>query len=246
MIVDQNNSEIIDNSKINDLNEDVAVWLTSLNCDNNPTLTKWDESNSEWEIKSSTIIGQKKYAKKSKTTEFSYLLERKAFRMMRKYYKEKFEFENDIDEYKKNLPLMTSNEFNTHVCKFMETEFSLITKLLSKSEYEQLRDALKTIILCDRYNKKEKISEGLNFEIFRKVLHKYNTRNLNEYLSVPSNSFLYTHFFLIYGKKSSEEQEDVQKDKFMQSMRHLMKEASKFLKSNINSLFEEIYISINN
>ena len=36
-----------------------------------------------------------KAAKKAKTTEFAYLLERKAFRIMRKYYKDQFEFSID-------------------------------------------------------------------------------------------------------------------------------------------------------
>ena len=232
--------------KATNSNEDISACLNSANFDINPSLTKWDESSSEDESKSNPKHDQKKYSKKSKTTEFAYLLERKAFRMMRKYYKEKFEFEVDIAEYKKSLPLMTSEEFNEHVCKFIEREFGIITKLLSEKDYERTMKALKIIIWCDRYNKKEKITEGLDFELFRKVLHKYNTRNLNEFLSDASNSFLYTHFFLMNGKKSSEEQDDVKKDKFIQSMRHLMKEASSFLPSDINSIFEEIYNSINN
>lgn len=228
------------------INEDSSACMNSMNFDLNPSLTKCDDTNSEDDIKSVTKHDQKKYSKKSKTTEFAYLLERKAFRMMRKYYKEKFEFEVDIADYKKNLPQMTLDEFNQHVCKFIDREFGMITKLLSQKDYERMMNALKTIICCDRYKKKEKISKGLDFELFRKVLHKYNTRNLNEFLSDASNSFLYTHFFLMNGKKSSEEQDDVQKDKFIQSMRHLMKEASNYLPSHINSIFEEIYNSINN
>ena len=105
--------------KATNSNEDISACLNSVNFDINPSLTKWDESSSEDESKSSPKHDQKKYSKKSKTTEFAYLLERKAFRMMRKYYKEKFEFEVDIAEYKKSLPLMTSEEFNEHVCKFI-------------------------------------------------------------------------------------------------------------------------------
>ena len=75
------------------------------------------------------------------------------------------------------------------------------------------------------------------------MIHKYNTRNLIDYLSDASNAYLYTHFFLINGYQSCEEQEDVQKDKLIQRMRHLMLEAANYLPKQINALFEEIYNS---
>lgn len=203
------------------------------------------EENTKIESESkATNVSPKKYQRKSKTTEFAYLLERKAFRMMRKYYKEKFEFSVNSSEYKKNLPSMTAQELNTLICKFMEKEFSMLSRLLSEDDYERTRDALKTIILCDRYKKKERIIEGLDFSIFRNVLHKYNTRNLLEFLSDASNAYLYTHFYLISGQKSTDEQDDVQKEKLLQSMRHLMVEAANYLPSEINSIFEEIHNSL--
>jgi hypothetical protein len=147
-----------------------------------------------------TITTPNKPQRKTKTTEFAYLLERKAFRMMRKYYKEKFEFQVENAEYKKKLPSMSAIEINTLMTTFMDQEFGQILKLLSTADYERTRDALKTIILCDRYRKSEQISEGLSFLALRNVLHKYNTRNLIEFLSDASFSFLYTHFFLKNGK----------------------------------------------
>ena len=185
-----------------------------------------------------------KTSKKSKTTEFAYLLERKAFRMMRKYYKEKFEFEIDLADYKKRLPIMHQSELNQLVVRFMHTEFEFLSSLLTEADYARTRDALKTIILWDRYRKRESISEGLDFSPLRNVLHKYNTRNLIELISDASYSFLFTHFFLMQGKKVSEEQEDVDSDKLIQRMRHLMAEASNYLPKEINSLFEEIHSSI--
>lgn len=191
-------------------------------------------------------LARKSGTRKTKTTEFAYLLERKAFRMMRKYYKEKFEFTVEDPDYKKNLPSMTAEELNTLVCKFMEKELHSFCSLLTEKDYERTRDALKTIVLCDRYRKKERISEGLDFTPLRNVLHKYNTRNLIELLSDASYSFLFTHFFLMHGQKSSEEQEDVDREKLIQRMRHLMNEASNYLPSEINALFEDIYQSIYN
>lgn len=189
-------------------------------------------------------VTSKKGSRKTKTTEFAYLLERKAFRMMRKYYKEQFEFTVECPEYKKNLPVMTADEINALVCKFMQQEFNFLATLLTEKDYVRTRDALKTIILCDRYKKKERVSEGLNFAPLRNVLHKYNTRNLIEFLSDAANSFLFTHFFLKNGQKAIEEQDDVSREKLVHRMRHLMKEASNYLPAEINSVFEEIYNSI--
>ena len=187
----------------------------------------------------------KKKSRKRKTTDFAYLLERKSFRMMRKYYKEKFEFEIEDPEYKKKLPKMSALEINTLVSEFMNKELgSILICLLTQSDFDRIRDALKTIIFCDRYQKKEAISEGLSFVALRNVLHKYNTRNLIDFLSDASYSFLYTHFFLKEGRNAAFEQQDNDVEKLLGRMRHLMKEASNYLPSEINKIFEEIYASI--
>ncbi|CAI2373170.1 unnamed protein product [Moneuplotes crassus] len=188
----------------------------------------------------------KKKANKRKSTDFGYLLERKSFRMMRKYYKDKFQQNIGDIEYKR-LSKMTTDEINIIMSSFMENELgSILICLLSEDDHDRIRDALKTIIFCDRYQKKEAISEGLNFSILRNVLHKYNTRNLIDFLSDASNSFVYTHYFLKEGKNAAYEQSDNDSDKLLSRMRHLMKEASNYLPSEINEIFEEIYASIFN
>ena len=58
-----------------------------------------------------------------------------------------------------------------------------------------IHESMKTLILCDRYNKGESIVKGLDFDPIRNVLNKYNTKNLNIFMSNVSNSFLYLHFF---------------------------------------------------
>ena len=84
---------------------------------------------------------------KKKTTEFAYLLERKSFRMMRKYYKEKFESEIEDSEYKKKLPTMTLEDINLLVSTFMDKEFgTTLLSLLTPSDCLRTRDGLKTII----------------------------------------------------------------------------------------------------
>lgn len=186
----------------------------------------------------------KRKTSKRKTTDFAYLLERKSFRMMRKYYKEKFEFEIEDPEYKKKLPKMSTHEINTLVSDFMIQELgAILICLFSQNDLDRIRDALKTVIFCDRYAKKEAISAGLSFVPLRNVLHKYNTRNLIDFLSDASYSFLYTHFFLKEGKKAANEQSDNDVNKLLARMRHLMKESANYLPTEINKIFEEIYSS---
>lgn len=196
-------------------------------------------------IEAAETKSPKKSKKDRKTTDFAYLLERKSFRMMRKYYKEKFEFDIEDPEYKKKLPKMSTQEINDMVSDFMQKELgSYLISLLTDNDAGRIRDALKTIIFCDRHRKKEDISEGLDFVPLRNVLHKYNTRNLIDFLSDASYSFVYTHFFLKDGKKAATEQSDNDSEKLLSRMRHLMKEASNYLPSEINEIFEGIYTSI--
>ncbi len=202
-------------------------------------------TNSQGQQEEAKFERPKKKSSKRKTTDFAYLLERKSFRMMRKYYKEKFEFEIEDPEYKKKLPKMSTCEINTLVSDFMIQELGpILICLLSQNDFDRIRDALKTIIFWDRYAKKEAISEGLSFVSLRNVLHKYNTRNLIDFLSDASYSFLYTHFFLKEGKKAATEQTDNDADKLLARMRHLMKESANYLPTEINKIFEEIHSSI--
>jgi hypothetical protein len=139
---------------------------------------------------------------------------------------------------------MTGDEINSYVIKFMKQELGSILRIVSESDIARIRDGLKTIIFCDRYKKSEQITEGLNFVPLRNVLHKYNTKNMSKFLSDPSFAFLYTHFFLKHGKKATEEQQEVDKEKLIFSMKKLMKEAFNYLPEEITSLFEKVYISI--
>ena len=139
---------------------------------------------------------------------------------------------------------MSAEEINSYITKFMKQEIGSILRIVSESDLARIRDGLKTIIFCDRYKKSELITEGLNFVPLRNVLHKYNTKNMSKFLSDPSFAFLYTHFFLKNGKKATEEQQEVDNEKLISSMRHLMKEAFNFLPEQITSLFEKVYLSI--
>lgn len=67
----------------------------------------------------------------------------------------------------------------------------------------QLVSSLKIIVLCDRYNKGEKIVKELDLSLIWNLLNKYNQKHLESFLSVQANSFLFVHFFLSAGLKES-------------------------------------------
>lgn len=80
---------------------------------------------------------------KKKLTEFNYLLQRKGFRLMRKYYKEKFESFAKAFDYKKRVKTISPGEINQIVAQFINVEFSSILSLLANNELEMLLVSLK-------------------------------------------------------------------------------------------------------
>ena len=136
-----------------------------------------------------------------KTTEFRYLLERKALRMMRRYYKEKFE---GMFQYKNRMKEMTAGELTDMMAQFLGAELKPFPRgLLSPGQIVSLNESLKVVILCDRYNKGEAVVAQLDLSLIRNVLNRYNTENMNSFLSIMANSFLFVHFYLVSGRESS-------------------------------------------
>lgn len=41
---------------------------------------------------------------------------------------------------------------------------------------------VKTVVLCDRYNKDEKVIEGIDFTVFRNVIQRYTTHSRDDFL----------------------------------------------------------------
>lgn len=80
---------------------------------------------------------------KKKLTEFNYLLQRKGFRLMRKYYKEKFESFAQAFNYKKRVKTISPGEINQIIAQFIQSEFSAILSLLTNNELEMLLESLK-------------------------------------------------------------------------------------------------------
>lgn len=68
---------------------------------------------------------------------------------------------------------------------------------------EDLIQALKVIVLCDWYNKGERIVLELDLNLIRNLLNKYNQKHLENFLNNSANAFLFVHFFLCQGFRES-------------------------------------------
>lgn len=178
---------------------------------------------------------------KKKLTEFNHLLERKTFRMMRKYYKNTFHDSVDAKIFKKKVKTMTPEEMDNLVLNYMKTEFGFLVGLLAGNELIQMITWLKRIILSDRFNKCERVTYGMDFASTRSLFNKYSTRALNEFICIPCNSILLVHFYLKHGKNESYVQRDVDKQKLERQMQCLVKVAFNYLPPT----FCEIYSHAN-
>lgn len=178
---------------------------------------------------------------KKKLTEFNYLLQRKGFRLMRKYYKEKFESFAQAFNYKKRVKTISPGEINQIIAQFIQSEFSAILSLLTNNELEMLLESLKWVIFSDRSNKSEFMTQGIDFSVVKNLFGKYTKKNMVAFMRNAANSFLYTHFYLINGRSAWFEQKDVDQDNFKAQMRSLMLEAFKSLFTSVKPLYENLY-----
>jgi len=174
---------------------------------------------------------------KKKSTEFNNMLERKAFRMMRKYYKSTFESFAAPFQYKKNVRIMNPEEMDSLVAKYMKIELNFLADLLAANEMFQMVTCLKRIILSDRYNKCERVTKDLDFTTTRNLFNKYCTRSLNEFISISSNSILFIHFYLKQGRLLVQTQQDVDKQRLEKQIQCVVKLAY----HNLPPAFRELY-----
>lgn len=98
-----------------------------------------------------------------------------------------------------------------------------------KFDISSLQKPLQLLVLCDRYNKNEPVTVGLDFSIVRDVLQKFNTRNLLDFFGCKEYAFLYLYFFEKTGIEIAKAQKDVDRDKLLQEMRNLYDEAEKYV-----------------
>mmetsp|Transcript_6954 Transcript_6954/g.6128 ORF Transcript_6954/g.6128 Transcript_6954/m.6128 type:complete len:246 (-) Transcript_6954:108-845(-) len=180
---------------------------------------------------------------KRKLTEFGYLLQRKGFRLMRKYYKEKFEEFAKRFNYKKRVKVLSPQEINEIITAFAEMEFGSILPIFEEREFEELVKNLKTIILSDRSNKKEAMTQDIDFSIFKNLCAKYTNKKMKLFMQESTNSFLYTHFYLINGRLTCYEQKDVNQENFNTQMKKLVLESCQYLSSSVKPVYERLLIN---
>jgi len=183
-------------------------------------------------LMSSSSSEERKF--KPKITEFSYLLQRKSLRQMRRYFKQKFEQWRAFTNYKKEIRSLNPPALDEAISIFIFDEFPYLTKYKEFAEFIQLAESLKIIILWDRYNKNEPITEGLDFTIIRSVLNKFNTRNLLNFFSEKANSLLFVHYYEKNREEDAYGQSDVEPEKLLEEMQALYEEANKYLQLQLD------------
>ena len=169
----------------------------------------------------STAVKQFKRKRKHKTTEYSYLLGRKAIRMMKKYYSNSFKSFSKITKRKQNIKSMEKATIVKLVQNYIISEFKNYPELQDATWFENLEKSLSSLVFCNRYNKNEKATKGIDFMQVKNLLGKYNSKRLSEYFSNSANWFLYSHYFTISSKKDVKSQNDVNKEKLAKQMEML-------------------------
>lgn len=175
--------------------------------------------------------------KKHKTTEYFYLLERKALRMMRRYYKEAFENYASQYKYKQNLKRISRTLADQYFREYVDIEFERNKDTLKSIGKENMVTALQTIILCDRYNKNELVTEGLDFDQIRNLLNKYNSKNLKDFFKNIAHAFLFSHYHRLRSDVDVQDQGHVDQEKLGKQMESL------FVKS-LNALPDSIKATV--
>ena len=113
--------------------------------------------------------------------------------------------------------------------QFIEIEFEYLLVFEEYINFMRLEECLKTLILWDRYNKSEPIIEGLQFEIVRNVLNKFNTRNLIDFLSDKSYALLFLNYYEKAAERDWFTQEEAEPERLIQEMRALYDEEDKYV-----------------
>ena len=178
---------------------------------------------------------QDRKRKKHKTTEYFYLLERKALRMMRRYYKESFEEYASKYKYKQTLKKLDRSTVDQYFKEYVLVEFANNSSTLKAIGADNLINALQVIILCDSYNKNERVTDGMDFDEIRNLLNKYNSKNLNSFFKTHAHSFLYSHYFRLSAANDVTNQGHVDQDKLKKQMESLFERSLDFLPDLIKS-----------
>lgn len=139
--------------------------------------------------------------------------------MMRKFFKDKFyESIKQPAYFKRKLNKMLAVDMDAHVENYLKLEFGLIYNTFSFEAKHSFVKGIKEFILSDRYKKKERVIDGLEFSPLRNVLTKYNNRNLIDFMSNDGYASLFVYFIDNASEKLIEEQKDVDSGKLKAAM----------------------------
>lgn len=107
------------------------------------------------------------------------------------------------------------------VQNYIMSEFKNYPELQDATWFENLEKSLSSLVFCNRYNKNEKATKGIDFMQVKDLLGKYNSKRLSEYFSNSVNWLLYSHYFTNSSKKDVKSQNDVNKEKLAKQMEML-------------------------
>lgn len=99
------------------------------------------------------------------TKVYPYKIHQKIFRIMRKYFKLKFEkfLKAKKIVFNRAAKNMDQDTFNSYLIDFMDEFFPSMIEEMNESTVEKIMETISIFILKDRHKKKEPITEGLDF-----------------------------------------------------------------------------------
>lgn len=161
---------------------------------------------------------RKSHKNKDKTTEYHYLLERKAIRMMRRYYKETFETYANQYKFKQKMKSITSKLSSKYFLEYVELEFKDYPNTMKYLQPDYISEKIQELILWDRYKKGEDLTKGLYFDEIRQLLTKFNHKFMAQFLKNEVHSLLFVHYFKMKSMYDAEMQNHVDQEKLAKQM----------------------------
>jgi hypothetical protein len=133
------------------------------------------------------------------TKVYPYKVTQKIIRIFKKYFKKLFEryLKHQKITFNREAKRMNKEAFDDHLISFMDEVFSDHLELVEEDLVETIMEALSVLILKNRQNKKEKITDNLNFSEISELLTSSSSNRIVEFFGRKENAFLYCFFFLM-------------------------------------------------
>lgn len=137
------------------------------------------------------------------TKVYPFKLNQKIIRILRKHYKnlfEKYLKQNNV-VFNRAAKNMKKEKFDDFLLSMMDELFVDHLDALDENTVESLMTSLSTIVLKERYKKKEDIVKDLDFTELNELLSNTTSKRTMLYFSKKENAFLYIYFFLLECKQ---------------------------------------------